>query len=61
MKRPLVTALLLVAALACYGLGLGADIALLLIAGAVLELCFWARMVPGFGLLSRKPGQRKTP
>ncbi|MDR7272612.1 hypothetical protein J2X20_005295 [Pelomonas saccharophila] len=58
MKHPLVTALLLVAALACYGFGLGGDIALLLALGAVFELGFWARAVPGFGLLSRKREQR---
>ena len=58
MKHPLVTALLLVAALACYGFGLGGDIALLLALGAVFELWFWARAVPGFGLLSRKRVQR---
>ena len=58
MKHPLVTALLLVAALACYGFGLGGDIALLLAAGAVFELCFWVRVAPGFGLLSRRREQR---
>ena len=60
MKHPLVTALLLlVAALACYGFGLGSDVALLLALGAVFELWFWARAMPGFGVLSRKREQKQ--
>ena len=59
MKHPLLTALLLVAALACYGFGLGSDVALLLALGAVFELWFWARAVPGFGLLLRRKPKRQ--
>lgn len=59
MKHPLVTALLLIAALACYGFGLGGDIALLLALGAIFELWFWARAMPGFGVLSS--AKRRSP
>lgn len=60
MKHALVTALLLVAALACYGFGLERGAVGLLALGAILELGFWVRAFPGFGLLSRKREQRSA-
>ena len=59
MKHANVTALLLVAVLACYGCGLESGATALLALGAVFELLFWARAVPGFGVLSRKRAQRQ--
>ena len=54
MTHHLTTAILLIAALVCYGFGLESGATALLALGAVFELWFWARAVPGFGVLSRK-------
>ena len=43
--RPLLTTLVLMAALACYGLGLGHSATGLVIAGMALELWFWVRLL----------------
>lgn len=58
MKRHLVTAAILLAALVFYGLGLARGGLALLVLGAALELWFWVRAFPGFGVLSRKPDER---
>ncbi len=59
MKHRLVTAALLLAALACYGIGLDSGATALLALGGIFELAFWARAFPGFGVLSRT--QRRSP
>ncbi|MEO6277663.1 hypothetical protein [Roseateles sp.] len=53
MSHGLITAAILLAALASYALGMSSGALGLLVAGGVLELCFWARAFPGLGLLSK--------
>ncbi len=43
--RHTLTALVLMAALICYGLGLGSSATGLVIAGMALELWFWVRLL----------------
>jgi hypothetical protein len=43
--RHALTALVLIAALVCYGLGLGTPAAGLVFAGMALELWFWVRLL----------------
>ncbi|RZL33103.1 MAG: hypothetical protein EOP35_18695 [Rubrivivax sp.] len=54
MKHHLATAAILIAALLFYGFGLQRGANALLIVGAAMELWFWKRAFPGFGILSRK-------
>ena len=53
--RHLLTALVLLAALACYGLGFSAPATGLVVAGMALELWFWVR------ILRRKPRNNNEP
>jgi hypothetical protein len=58
MSRSFITAALLLAALACYAIGLSSGAVALLFAGGILELCFWARAFPGLGVLSKRPHRK---
>lgn len=58
MSHGLITAAILLVALACYGLGLWTGALALLIGGAVLEFWLWARAFPGFGVLSRNRSRK---
>lgn len=60
MKHHLATAALLIAALVCYGLGLESGGHALIWLGAGMELWFWARVAPGFGILSSKRPRRDS-
>jgi hypothetical protein len=44
MRRHVMTAMALVAALACYAAGLGAGVFVFLAVGFVFELVFWGRL-----------------
>lgn len=56
MKRHAVTALCLLGALACYLAGWGEGIVALVVAGGVLELYFWLRVMGLTPASARKRG-----